>query len=53
MSECKNESEDCDICGLSIKDKYSYALVCNQNTHKYKKEYNHCPYCRKNSDYLP
>ena len=65
MSEFTNESDDCGICGLSIKDKYSYALVCNhtfhyeclmksfQNTHKYKKEYNHCPYCRKNSDYLP
>lgn len=63
MSE--TESEDCGICGLSIKDKYSYTLACNhtfhyeclmksfQNTHKYKKEYNHCPYCRKNSDYLP
>ncbi len=60
-----SDSDDCGICGLSIKDKYSYTLACNhtfhyeclmksfQNTHKYKKEYNHCPYCRKNSDYLP
>jgi hypothetical protein len=59
------ESEDCGICGLSIDDKFSHTLKCNhtfhyeclmksfQNTHKYKKEYNHCPYCRKNSDYLP
>jgi hypothetical protein len=59
------ESEDCGICGLSIDDKFSHTLKCNhtfhyeclmksfQNTHKYKKEYNHCPYCRKNSEYLP
>lgn len=66
MSNCTNESEDCGICGLSIKDKFSYTLVCNhtfhyeclmksfQNTPKYKKNiYNHCPYCRKNSEYLP
>ena len=65
MSESKGEQEDCGICGLSIDDKFSYTLVCNhtfhyeclmksfQNTHKYKKEYNHCPYCRKNTDYLP
>lgn len=59
------ESEDCGICGLSIDDKFSHTLKCNhtfhyeclmksfQSTHKYKKEYNHCPYCRKNTDYLP
>lgn len=65
MSECI-ETEDCGICGLSINDKFSYTLVCNhtfhyecliksfQNTPKYKKNiYNHCPYCRKNTDYLP
>ena len=63
MSE--TEQEDCGICGLSIDDKFSYKLVCNhtfhyeclmksfQNINKYKKEYNHCPYCRKNTDYLP
>jgi len=59
------ESEDCGICGLSIDDKFSHTLKCNhtfhyeclmksfQSTHKYKKDYNHCPYCRKNTDYLP
>ncbi len=63
MSE--TEQEDCGICGLSIDEKFSHTLKCNhtfhyeclmksfQNTHKYKKEYNHCPYCRKNSEYLP
>ena len=60
-----SESEDCGICGLSIDDKFSHTLICNhtfhyecliktfQNTPKYKKELNHCPYCRKNSNYLP
>ena len=65
MSECI-ETEDCGICGLSIDDKFSYTLACNhtfhyeclmksfQNTPKYKKNiYNQCPYCRKNTDYLP
>ena len=63
MSE--TEPEDCGICGLDINDNFSYTLDRGhrfhyeclmksfQNTHKYKKEYNHCPYCRKNSDYLP
>ena len=66
MSELTTEQEDCGICGLPINDKFSHTLVCNhtfhyeclmksfQNTPKYKKDiYNHCPYCRKNSDYLP
>lgn len=63
MSE--TEQEDCGICGLSIDEKFSHTLKCNhtfhyeclmksfQNINKYKKEYNHCPYCRKNSEYLP
>ena len=65
MSE--TESEDCGICGLSIKDKYSYTLACNHTFHYEcliksfnnipytinKKKSNHCPYCRKNSEYLP
>jgi len=62
MSE---DQEECGICGLEIKDKYSYKLICNhefhyeclmksfQNTPKMKKEYNHCPYCRKKTNYLP
>lgn len=65
MSETMGESEDCGICGLSIDVKFSHTLICNhtfhyeclvktfQNTPKYKKEFNHCPYCRKISDYLP
>lgn len=69
VNELENESiteiEDCGICGLSIDDKFSYTLKCNhifhyeclmksfQNTPKFKKEMNHCPYCRKKSDYLP
>ena len=64
MSE--TEQEDCGICGLSIDEKFSHTLKCNhtfhyeclmksfQNINKYKKNiYNHCPYCRKNSEYLP
>ena len=64
MSE--TESDDCGICGLSIDDKFSYTLACNHTFHyeclmksfhnipKHKKNLNnHCPYCRKNSDYLP
>ena len=64
MSE--TEQEDCGICGLSIDEKFSHTLKCNhtfhyeclmksfQNINKYKKNiYNHCPYCRKNTDYLP
>ena len=59
-------SEDCAICGLDINDKFSYTLNCNhkfhyeclmktfQNTPKYKnKDFNHCPYCRKKSEFLP
>lgn len=66
MSELTTEQEDCGICGLPINDKFSHTLKCNhtfhyeclmksfQNTPKYKKDiYNHCPYCRKNSEYLP
>jgi len=58
--------EDCGICGLSIDEKFSHTLKCNhtfhyeclmksfQNINKYKKNiYNYCPYCRKNSEYLP
>jgi len=65
MSE--TESEDCGICGLSIKDKFSYTLACNHTFHyeclmksfnniSYtinNKKSNQCPYCRKNSEYLP
>lgn len=64
MSE--TEQEDCGICGLSIDEKFSHTLKCNhtfhyeclmksfQNINKYKKNiYNYCPYCRKNSEYLP
>tara|TARA_B110000495_G_C22953752_1_gene558625 strand:- start:687 stop:1082 length:396 start_codon:yes stop_codon:yes gene_type:complete len=59
------EQEDCGICGLELKDKFSHTLVCNHTFHyeclmksfvnspKYKKELNHCPYCRKISDFLP
>ena len=62
------EQEECGICGLELKDKFSHTLKCNHTFHyeclmksfsgtsasfKYKKEYNHCPYCRKNGDYLP
>ena len=62
MSE---DQEECGICGLEIKDKYSYKLICNhefhyeclmksfQNTPKMKKEYNHCPYCRSEKNLLP
>ena len=62
MSE---EHEECGICGLEIKDKYSHKLICNhkfhyeclmksfQNTPKLKKECNHCPYCRAKTCYLP
>ena len=60
-----DEQEECGICGLEIKDKYSYKLTCNhefhyeclmksfQNTPKLKKECNHCPYCRNKTNYLP
>lgn len=62
------EQEECGICGLELKDNFSHTLKCNHTFHyeclmksfsgtstsfKYKKEYNHCPYCRKNGDYLP
>lgn len=67
MGEPNVESEDCGICGLSIKDKFSYTLVCNHTFHYEclmksfnnipytinKKKSNQCPYCRKNSEYLP
>tara|TARA_A100001015_G_C14480024_1_gene515151 strand:+ start:63 stop:446 length:384 start_codon:yes stop_codon:yes gene_type:complete len=59
-------SEDCGICGLDIDDKFPYILDCGHkfhyeclmktfnNTPKYKsKVFNYCPYCRKNSEYLP
>lgn len=60
-----DEQEECGICGLELRDKYSYKLNCNhefhyecliksfQNIPKLKKEVNHCPYCREKSDYLP
>jgi hypothetical protein len=58
-------SEDCGICGLLISDKFSHTLTCNhtfhyeclmksfQNSSVFKKQFNHCPYCRQKSDYLP
>ena len=58
-------SEDCGICGLLISDKFSHTLICNhtfhyeclmksfQNSPAYKKQFNHCPYCRQKSDFLP
>ena len=59
-------SEECAICGLDIDDKFSYKLPCNHVFHyecimktfqnspkKYKKQFNHCPYCRLKTDYLP
>ena len=59
------DQEECGICGLEIKDKYSYKLSCShefhyecliksfQNTPKLNKEVNHCPYCREKNGYLP
>jgi len=58
-------TEDCGICGLDLKEKYSHKLNCNheyhyeclmksfQNENKHKKEVNHCPYCRSKASYLP
>ena len=60
-------SEECGICGIELTDKFSYTLKCGHKFHyeccmksfnnisytvngKYN---NQCPYCRKNSDYLP
>ncbi len=60
-------SEECGICGIELTDKFSYTLNCGHKFHyeccmksfnnisytvngKYN---NQCPYCRKNSDYLP
>ena len=59
--------EDCGICGLDINDNFSYTLDCGHRFHyeclmksfnnvSYtinKKKSNFCPYCRKNSTYLP
>ena len=61
--------EDCSICGLNLKDKYSHQLKCNHIFHyeclmktfshnlgKHyggKKTYNSCPYCRNKCEYLP
>ena len=61
--------EECSICGLELKDKYTYELNCNHKfhyeclmktfAHTPKKSYgknkvlNSCPYCRKDCDYLP
>jgi hypothetical protein len=59
--------EDCGICGLDLNDKFSYKLDCGHKFHyeclmksfnniSYtinNKKNNLCPYCRKNSDYLP
>jgi hypothetical protein len=59
------DNEECGICGVDLKDKYSHKLNCNhkfhyeclmksfQNTPKLKKQCNHCPYCRDKTDYLP
>jgi hypothetical protein len=59
-------SEECAICGLDVDDKFSYKLSCNHVFHyecimktfqnspkKYKKQFNHCPYCRLKTGYLP
>jgi len=65
MSE--TEQEDCGICGLSIDEKFSHTLKCNHTFHYEclmksfnnipytinNKKSNQCPYCRKNSEYLP
>lgn len=57
--------EECGICGLELNDKFSYKLDCGHafhydcllksfsNTSNNKKYSNFCPYCRKNSTYLP
>ena len=57
--------EGCFICNEKIDISYKHKLKCNhefhyecliksfQNTPKLNKEVNHCPYCRKKSDYLP
>lgn len=57
--------EDCGICGLGLSEKISYKLNCKHvfhyeclmksfnNTSYNKKCSNICPYCRKNSEYLP
>ena len=56
--------EDCSICGLELKDKYYHELNCGHKFHyeclmksfmnnNNKNNYNNCPYCRKESGYLP
>jgi len=65
MNNEQVEQEECGICGLELNEKFSHSLKCNhtfhyeclmksfQNIPKHKKEYNHCPYCRKKSVHLP
>ena len=59
--------EECSICGLELKDKYTYELNCNHKFHyeclmksfmntsklNNKNNKNNCPYCRSPCDYLP
>ena len=57
------EEEDCAICGISLKDKYTHTLSCNHKFHyecllktfisnsKYEKK--RCPYCKTKCNNLP
>ena len=58
--------EDCSICGSPLSEKFQTTLSCHHTFHyecllktfqmnrqEYNKNSNRCPYCRKNSDYLP
>ena len=58
--------EECSICGLELKDKYTYELNCNHKFHyeclmksfmntsklNNKNNKNNCPYCRSSKNYL-
>ena len=60
-------SEDCAICGVPLKDTLTVELNCGHNIFHYEcllkaymstrknayKYRNHCPLCRKKTDYLP
>lgn len=58
-----NLDEECAICGLKLKEKYSYQLNCNHCFHydcllktfnnHYNKKNRRCPYCKNKSDHLP
>ena len=60
------ENENCYICGLSLKDNFCHKLPCDHiyhyecimntfiHTRRYTFNYhNQCPYCLKDSGYLP